>query len=129
MQLNYTTDPVTIHMDNYADLNPENINLKDESAASLSVTPRPGKLYMAAYCEGDFNCSGGVDAMDVSDFLADFGRSPFNRPCTNPDPCNGDFNCDVSVDAGDTEVFLEDFGRSPFTNPCPPCDSQFDCVY
>jgi hypothetical protein len=37
-------------------------------------------------CESDFNCDGNVDANDVSTFLEDFGRSPFNNPCPEYPP-------------------------------------------
>jgi len=80
-------------------------------------------------CECDFDCSGGVDAIDVTAFLGDFGRSTFNNPCTNASPCNGDVDCNVNVDANDVNMFLEDFGRSQFNNPCPPCVAGNWCVY
>ena len=70
-------------------------------------------------CESDFDCSGGVDAIDVTAFLNDFGRSTFNNPCTNISPCNGDVDCNVNVDANDVTKFLEDFGREQYYNPCP----------
>jgi hypothetical protein len=38
------------------------------------------------YCEGDFNYDGDCDADDVSTFLEDFGRSPFNNPCPEYPP-------------------------------------------
>ena len=71
----------------------------------------------ACDCEGDFNCDGNVDAVDVDAFLADFGRSQFFNPCSNALPCNGDFDCNLNVDAADVDKFLEDFGRSQFFNP------------
>ena len=83
----------------------------------------------ACDCECDFNCDGNVDADDVTNFLTDFGRSPFFNPCTNADPCNGDCECDTDVDSADIEKLLEDFGRSPFFNPCPPCVSGDWCSY
>ena len=83
----------------------------------------------ACECEGDFDCSGGVDAFDVTDFLVDFGRSTFLNPCTTLAPCNGDFNCDGNVDATEVTKFLEDFGRSSFFNPCPTCEVGTWCVY
>ena len=91
--------------------------------------PQGNGIGNACDCECDFNCTGGVDANDVTAFLGDFGRSTFNNPCTNADPCNGDVNCDVNVDALDVNKFLEDFGRSQFNNPCPPCVVGDWCVY
>jgi len=126
----YTVDPlVTLLNSIYADIVPKNNVVKDTADVSLSVTPVSGRLYAAEYCEGDFNCDTDVDAGDVTLFLADFGRSIYYRPCSNPDPCNGDFNCDKDVDAGDMTVFLQDYGRSLWSDPCPPCATQFDCVY
>jgi len=83
----------------------------------------------ACDCESDFDCSGGVDAEDVTAFLVDVGRSTYNNPCTNGTPCNGDFNCDGNVDALDVSKFLEDFGRSQFFNSCPPCVAGNWCLY
>jgi len=62
-----------------------------------------------------------VDAIDVTAFLDDFGRSVFCCPCTNADPCNGDVDCSGGSDAFDVGMFLEDFGRSQFNDPCPTC--------
>jgi hypothetical protein len=102
-------------------------------------TPNPGQedtsppqgngIGDACDCEGDFNCDGNVDAVDVDAFLADFGRSTFFNPCTNNDPCQGDFDCNVNVDAADVDKFLEDFGRSQFFDPCPACIPGNWCVY
>ena len=43
-------------------------------------------------CTADFDCSQTVDANDVSTFLSQFGRSPFNNPCPDcydsPCPCS-----------------------------------------
>jgi len=49
-------------------------------------------LFLAApvlaqdFCEGDFNYNGSVAGEDVSVFLEDFGRSPFNNPCPSDGP-------------------------------------------
>jgi hypothetical protein len=83
----------------------------------------------ACDCECDFDCSGGVDATDVTVFLTDFGRSIFVNPCTNADPCNGDVDCNVNVDASDVTKLLEDFGRSQYNKPCPQCVAGDWCVY
>ena len=91
--------------------------------------PQGNGIGDACDCEADFTCNGNVDAEDVGAFLADFGRSTFNNPCTNGDPCNGDFDCNVNVDALDVSKFLEDFGRSVFNNPCPACVAGAWCVY
>jgi hypothetical protein len=80
-------------------------------------------------CECDFDCSGSVDATDVTTFLVDFGRNEFNDPCTNGNPCNGDVDCNGSCDANDVTKFLEDFGRNEFNNPCPACVVGDWCVY
>jgi hypothetical protein len=117
--LNYTVDTVTIPPENYADLDPQAPDVKDRDAVTLLVTPKPGKLTIVEACEGDFDSNGNVDANDVSGFLADFGRSLYNRPCPNDPKCIADFDCDTDVDSNDLNVFLEDFGRSQFFNPCP----------
>jgi hypothetical protein len=91
--------------------------------------PQGNGIGDACDCECDFDCSGGVDANDVSAFLIDFGRSTYNNPCTNASPCNGDVDCNVNVDAIDVNKFLEDFGRSQFFNPCPACVAGDWCVY
>jgi hypothetical protein len=87
----------------------------------------------ACDCEADFDCSTGVDAEDVVSFLFDFGRSPFNNPCTNERFCYGDFDCNGAVDADDVTMFLEDFGRSQYNNPCPAvigvCEMENWCSY
>ncbi len=85
----------------------------------------------ACECEGNFNCDEDVDVdgTDAATFKAAFGRSLFNRPCTNGDPCNGDFDCDVDVDGTDAAKFKEDFGRSSFNNPCPACIVGDWCSY
>ena len=87
----------------------------------------------ACDCECDFNCSGSVDATDVTSFLLDFGRNQYTPvppgPCSNSSPCNGDVNCDGNVDATDVTFFLGDFGRNQFNNPCPACVVQDWCVY
>ena len=45
--------------------------------------PQGNGIGDACDCECDFDCSGGVDANDVTAFLTDFGRSTFNNPCNN----------------------------------------------
>jgi len=91
--------------------------------------PQGNNIGDACDCESDFDCSGGVDANDVTAFLTDFGRSTFFNPCTNAVPCNGDVDCNANVDANDVTMFLEDFGRSQFFNPCPACVAGDWCVY
>ena len=43
-------------------------------------------------CTADFDCNGNVDADDVTVFLNQFGRSPYNNPCPDcydsPCPCS-----------------------------------------
>jgi hypothetical protein len=78
----------------------------------------------ACDCEGDFDCDAGgsdVDAINVEQFLWDFGRSLYRDPCIAVRPCYGDFNCDGNVDADDIPKLLEDFGRTIYINPCPAC--------
>jgi hypothetical protein len=91
--------------------------------------PQGNNIGDACDCESDFDCSGGVDANDVTAFLVDFGRSTFFNPCNNADPCNGDVDCNANVDAADVNKFLEDFGRSQFNNPCPSCVAGDWCEY
>ena len=92
--------------------------------------PQSNGIGDACDCEANFDCDQDVDANDVTAFLTDFGRSIYNRPCTNQDPCKGDFSYDGDVDANDVTKFLEDFGRSQYNNPCPACtQGQPWCVY
>jgi hypothetical protein len=35
------------------------------------------------YCEGNFDCDQDLDGTDVAVFKEDFGRSPFQDPCTD----------------------------------------------
>ncbi len=48
-------------------------------------------------CTADFDCNGNVDANDVSTFLSQFGRNPYNNPCPDcydsPCPCSSQ-GCD-----------------------------------
>lgn len=48
-------------------------------------------------CTADFNCDQNVDATDVTTFLSQFGRNPFNDPCPDcydsPCPCTSQ-SCD-----------------------------------
>ena len=82
----------------------------------------------ACDCEGNFDCDGDVDTDDIRAFLLDFGRNPYNDPCTN-DWCNGDFNCDGGVASDDLTKMLEDFGRNRYNNPCPDCVGGNWCSY
>ena len=91
--------------------------------------PQGNGIGDACDCECDFDCSGGVDADDVTRFLLDFGRNEFNDPCTNDSPCNGDVDCNGACDADDVTMFLQDFGRNEFNNPCPACEVGNWCVY
>jgi len=94
-----------------------------------SYPPQGNNIGDVCDCECDFDCSGSVDANDVTAFLGGFGRSVFCCPCTNAAPCNGDVDCNANVDAADVTMFLEDFGRNQFNNPCPPCVAGAWCVY
>jgi len=42
---------------------------------------RDGDVEPVDVCEGDLDKDGDGDANDVTQFLNDFGRSQFNRPC------------------------------------------------
>ncbi len=121
-----TGDPCTIPGVNESECGTNGFCSMDQED---SYPPQGNDIGDACECEGDFDCSGGVDASDVTDFLIDFGRTTFFHPCINADPCNGDFNCDVNVDATDVSIFLEDFGRGPFFNPCPACVPGTWCAY
>jgi len=84
----------------------------------------------ACDCEGDFNCDGSVDAIDLGSFLKDLGkRTLSSNPCTNENPCNGDFDCDGSVDEDDKSLFFADFGRGKNNNPCPGSLVRVWCLY
>jgi len=100
-----------------------------EMVQSDTYPPGGNGIGDACDCEANFDCDQDVDAQDVTAFLADFGRSIYNRPCTNEDPCKGDFSCDGDVDAVDVTKFIEDFGRSRYNNPCPLCELVSWCVY
>jgi len=91
--------------------------------------PQGNGIGDACDCEGNFDCDQDVDASDVTAFLTDFGRSQYNRPCTNEDPCKGDFQCDRDVGAQDVSKFLEDFGRNQYNKLCPACVVANWCVY
>ena len=118
-QTNSDTDSYGDACDNCPDT--PNPNQEDQ------YPPGGNSIGDACDCECDFDCSGGVDAIDVTAFLGHFGRSTFNNPCTYDTQCNGDSNCDGNVDALDVNKFLEDFGRSQFNNPCPPCEAGDWC--
>jgi len=91
--------------------------------------PQGNGIGDACDCEANFDCDQDIDANDVTAFLQHFGRSQYNRPCTNQDQCKGDFTCNGNVDANDVSKFLEDFGRSRYNNPCPACVTGDWCVY
>jgi hypothetical protein len=80
-------------------------------------------------CEGNFDNDQDQDGTDSFTFKADFGRNPFNRPCTAANQCNGDFSCDRDVDGSDAALFKSDFGRGQFKNPCPSCAVGPWCSY
>jgi len=81
-------------------------------------------------CEGDFNCDGSVDAIDLGPFLGDLGKRTLStNPCTNENPCNGDFDCNGAVDEDDKAIFYADFGRGKNNNACPDCAAGNWCRY
>ena len=108
----------------------DNCPNKANPSQADTFPPQGNGIGDACECEANFDCDQDVDANDVTAFLTDFGRSIYNRPCSNLDPCKGDFSCDRDVDANDVTKFLEDFGRSQYNNPCPICTlGQPWCVY
>jgi hypothetical protein len=62
-------------------------------ALVLFLFSAPNVFAQGEPCTADFNCSQTVDADDVTEFLNQFGRSPFNDPCPDcydsPCPCTG----------------------------------------
>ena len=118
----FADDGIPIYYDNCPDIyNPDQEDTYPPGGNGIGDT---------CECEGDFDCNGNVDADDVILFLADFGRSLFNNPCTGINDCNGDTSCDGDVDSDDVLKLLEDFGRSQYNNPCPACDPETPyCTY
>ena len=80
-------------------------------------------------CEGNFDCDEDCDGTDAALFKENFGRSEFDRPCSEVDICNGDIDCDGDVDGGDAAIFRSDFGRSTINTPCPVCTVGECCSY
>jgi len=116
----FTDDGVPSGADNCPDLyNPDQED---------TYPPQGNGIGDACDCEGDFDCDGDVDTDDIREFLLDFGRNPYNDPCTN-DWCNGDFNCDGAVASNDATKMIEDFGRNLYNNPCPVCEVGDWCSY
>jgi hypothetical protein len=128
-RLQYALD-ATAPPGEYADINPENIAIQDDTQEFLSVTSKPGRVGTEGEigeCESDFDCDEDVDAADLVTFLDDFGRNQYTNPCVIENPCLGDLDCDRDVDADDVTNFLEDFGRNRYSNPCPACSPQPPC--
>ena len=119
------------HVPDDADNCPNDYNPNQED----NYPPQGNGIGDACDCESDFNCDGNVDAIDLTIFLIDFGRSVFCGgnflciACGNDNPCPADIDCNVNVDAGDVVKFLEDFGRGQYGNPCPACEAGTWCVY
>jgi hypothetical protein len=109
----------------------DNCPVHDNPAQEDTYPPGGNGVGDACDCEADFDCDDAfdVDAINVNQFLFDFGRSPFNDPCTNERFCYGDFDCNGAVDAADLPIILEDFGRSLWENPCPACGGSAWCSY
>jgi hypothetical protein len=107
-----------------ADNCPDTYNSDQED----TYPPQGNGIGDACDCEGNFDCDGDVDTDDIRAFLLDFGRNPYNDPCTN-DWCNGDFNCDGGVASEDLTKMLEDLGRNLYNNPCPDCVGGDWCSY
>ena len=105
-----------------------------EKTQADTYPPSGNGIGDACDCEADFDCDSpglDVDAINVEQFLWDFGRSLYKDPCTALRACYGDFNCDGNVDADDVPKLLEDFGRTLYINKCPVCVPAPDdwCVY
>jgi hypothetical protein len=84
----------------------------------------------ACDCEGDLNCDGSVDAIDLGLFLEDLEkRTLSSTPCTNKNPCIGDLDCDEDVDEDDKVIFYADFSRGKNNYSCPKCVVREWCVY
>ncbi len=106
---------------------PEGFYEPAEVLIELDKPFNPG--FQAPVCEGDLDCDQDVDGSDAQIFKQDFGRNPFQDPCTTLNPCNADFDCDGDCDGSDALLFKLDFGRSPFFNPCPACTGEEGCSY
>jgi hypothetical protein len=92
--------------------------------------PQGNGIGDACDCEGDFNCDGSVDAVDLGLFSQELGKRTLStNPCTNENPCNGDFDCNGAVDEDDKALFSADFGRGKNKNPCPACEEEVRCSY
>jgi hypothetical protein len=65
-------------------------------------------------CTADFDCNGNVDANDVTTFLSQFGRSPYNNPCPDcydsPCPCSSQ-GCDPPAPVSKTGQTIVSYTR------------------
>ena len=64
-------------------------------AAGLFMLSASNVFAQGEPCTADFNCDGNVDATDVTTFLSQFGRSPYNDPC--PDCYDSQCPCSTCV--------------------------------
>jgi len=110
------------------DVNAFNANKTDAKCKACAKSAGEQCSYtvglIAPICYGDFNCDGKITSDEQSLFNADYGRSKYNKPCTNASPCKGDFDCDGDVDATDTTKFNSTYGRAN----CP-ASSCITCSY
>ena len=84
-RLNYTIDPGTPPGD-YADVTPENGDIRDDLGLSLEVTPKPGKV-------GTLEC---IDAGDCDDFNVCTNDACVGSVCqytNNVSPCDDGLYC------------------------------------
>jgi hypothetical protein len=130
-QLNYALD-ATAPPGEYADINPENIAIQDDTQEFLPVTSKPGRVGTEGEIDSDGD--GVLDNVDNCPFDInpdqDDSYPPGGNGWGDACECEADFNCDGDVAATDVLNFLVDFGRSQFDNPCTntaPCNGDFKC--
>jgi hypothetical protein len=130
-QLQYALD-VTAPLGKYADINPENIAIQDDTQEFLPVTSKPGLVGTEGEIDSDGD--GILDNVDNCPFDInpdqDDSYPPQGNGIGDACDCEGDFNCDGNVDGGDVDQFLTAFGRSTFNDPCSnayPCNGDFNC--
>ena len=122
--LSYTLD-VIAPVGEYADLMPENIEVRDDENVLLTVTPKPGKV---GAVEMDSDDDGTPDHLDNCPHEHNPEQEDTSPPQGNEIgdacDCEGNFDCDQDVDGADAAIFKFDFGRSRYSNPCTnanPC--------
>ena len=104
-QLTYTIDPTTPPGD-YADVTPENSDVRDDSAVSLAVTPKPGKV-------GTLAC---IDAGDCDDFNVCTDDACVGNVCQYTDNSN---SCDDGLYCNGTDTCSGGTCTVHAGSPCP----------